>query len=194
MRKLLDLLFTWPPFFYLLLAVNFFGSLYGFWWYRHQFMETNFLFWPFVPNSPLAVLYFFIALLFFQRGKRSVFWEGLAYFGLIKHGLWTVAIISTYYLAGRTHPENILLWAGHLAMALQAVLFWLYYGLPLTYPLAAAIAVWYLFDDFLDYVVGIHPYVDTSAISLGAVGGIALTYSVILTGAYLYTAWRHMKS
>ncbi|MBT9139632.1 MAG: hypothetical protein DDT30_00204 [Dehalococcoidia bacterium] len=37
MGKLLDFLFTWPP--------------------------------------------FFIALLFFLRGKRVVFWEGLAYFG-----------------------------------------------------------------------------------------------------------------
>ncbi|MBS3885903.1 MAG: DUF1405 domain-containing protein [Dethiobacter sp.] len=194
MRKLLDLLFTWPPFFYILLAANFFGSLYGFWWYRHQFMETNYLLWLFVPNSPMAILYFFFALLFFLRGKRSVFWEGLAYFGLIKHGLWTVAIITSYYFAGHTHPENILLWAGHLAMALQAVLFWLYYGLPLTYPLAAGIAGWYLFDDFLDYVVGIHPYIDTSAISLTAVRGFAVTYSVLLAGAYFFTAWRHKNN
>ncbi len=118
----------------------------------------------------------------------------MAYFGLIKHGLWTVAIISTYYLTGRTHPENILLWAGHLAMAMQAVLFWLYFGLPLTYPMAGEIAGWYLFDDFLDYVIGIHPYIDTSAISLATVGGLAVTYSAILTGAYLFTAWRHKKS
>ncbi len=193
MRKLLDLLFTWPPFFYLLLAVNFSGSLYGFWWYRHQFIETSYFFWPFIPNSPLAVLYFFIALLFFVRGKRSVFWEGLAYFGLIKHGLWTVAIISTYYLAGNTNPENLLLWAGHLAMASQAALFWLYYGLPLTYRLAAGIAGWYLFDDFLDYVVGIHPYVDTSTISITAVWGFAVAFSAILTGAYLFTAWHHKR-
>ena len=101
MRKLLNLLFTWLPFYYILLAVIFFGTLYGFWWCRRQFIETNFLLWPYVPNSPLAVLYFFIALLFFLRGKRSVFWEGLAYFGLIKYGMWTVAIITSYHLAGR---------------------------------------------------------------------------------------------
>lgn len=194
MPKLLNLLFSWRPFFYVLLILNFFGALYGFWWYRGQLQETHYLLWPFVPNSPLAVLYFFIALLFFLHGKRSVFWEGLAYFGLIKHGLWTVAIITAYKLAGHTNLENILLWTGHFGMALQAMLFWTYYGRPLSYPLAAGIVSWYLFNDFLDYIVGIHPQVDTSVINLTTVQGFAITYSLLLAGAYLFAAWRHRKN
>ena len=193
MRRYLDTLFNWRLFLPILLVFNFFGSIYGFWWYRGQFAETPYYLWPFVPNSPLTVLYIFIALFLLMVHKRSVFWEALAHFGLIKHGLWTVVIITVYHFTGRTYPENILLWTGHLAMAVQAILFWAYYGLPLSFPLAAGVAGWYFFNDYLDYVVGIHPRVDTGAISVESIRGIALTYSVILTLIYLYTAWCHHK-
>lgn len=193
MRTYLHALFTWKPFFPSLLVINFFGTLYGFWWYRQQLADTPLYLWPFVPNSPLSVLYFFVVLLLLMRGKRSPFWEGLAYFGLIKHGLWTVAIISVYQWTGYTYPENILLWTGHLGMALQAVLFWVYYGLPLSLPLAGGIAGWYIVNDYLDYVVGIHPRVDTAAIALTTVQSIAVTYTVILSLLYLFTAWKNKR-
>lgn len=191
MRKFINALVEWKPLLPILLVINFLGTIYGFWWYRGQFAETPLYLWPFVPNSPLSVLYILIALLFFKNKKRSPFWEAMAYFGLIKHGLWTVAIITVYHFTGRAYPENFLLWTGHLGMALQAVLFWAYYGLPLSYPLAAGISLWYFFNDYLDYVVGIHPRVDTGAISVAAIRGLALTYSVVLALTYLYTAWRH---
>lgn len=189
MRKLLDILFKSRLFFFSLLAINFFGTLYGFWWYRNHFMASPYYMWPFVPNSPLTVLYFFIVLVLFLQNKRSTFWEGLAYFGLIKHGLWTVAIITLYHFAGDRSPDNFMLWAGHAGMALQAVLFWVYYGLPLRFSHAVGIAGWYLFNDYLDYVIGIHPYVNTSLIDIGTVRGISLTYSVVLTAIFFYTAW-----
>ncbi|MDW7651650.1 MAG: DUF1405 domain-containing protein [Bacillota bacterium] len=180
-------------FFYALLLVNFFGTLYGFWWYKGQFAATPPYLWLFVANSPLSVMYFFIVLVLFLYKKRSTFWEGLAYFGLIKHGLWTVAIITIYELAGRTSPDNFLLWFGHGLMALQAVLFWIYYGLPLRFSHAAGISAWYLFNDYLDYVVGIHPRVDTTVIPVSTIRTLAITYSIILTLLYLHTAWHHQR-
>jgi uncharacterized membrane protein YpjA len=193
MRTQLNKLFSWRPFFYILLAINLYAAIYGFWWYRHQFAETPYILWPFVPNSPIPVLYFFFVLIFLLRGKRSPLLEGLAYFGLIKHGLWTVAIITVYQLTGRIYPENFMLWGGHLAMAIQAVLFWTYYGLPLTFPIASIIAGWYFFNDYLDYVVGIYPRVDTAAISVASIRTLALTYSAVLTIAFFYTAWRRKR-
>lgn len=191
MRKILQPFMENRWFFSALLVINFFGALYGFWWYRDQFAATPVYMWPFVPNSPLAVLYFFLVLILFLRQKRFAALEGLAYFGLIKHGMWTVAIISLYQLRGFHYPENIFLWAGHLGMALQAVLFWIYFGLPLRFSQAAAIAAWYFFNDFLDYVVGIHPRVDTAAVSVETVRTLAVGYSIILAAIYLYSAARY---
>ncbi|MCW3490427.1 DUF1405 domain-containing protein [Dethiobacter alkaliphilus] len=190
MQKILDILFTNRYFIYALLVINFFGTIYGFWWYRNQFAATPAYIWPFVPNSPLTVLYFFIVLVLFLQNKRSPFWEGLAYFGLIKHGMWTVAIITLYHLAGDRSPDNILLWTGHLGMALQAVLFWVYYGLPLRFSHAVGISGWYLFNDYLDYVVGIHPYVNTTLVDIAVVRNLAVSYSIVLTIIFLFTAWR----
>lgn len=193
MRQYLRPFFENRLFFYGLLLINIFGTGYGFWWYRGQFAQTPRYLWPFVPNSPLAVMYFFIVLWLILNKKRSVFWEGLAYFGLIKHGLWTVAIISIYELSGRTSPDNFGLWFGHGGMALQAVLFWYYYGLPLRYSHAFGLSAWYLFNDYLDYGVGIYPWVDTTAITIPTIRTIAITYSVALALLFFYTAWRHQR-
>lgn len=176
----------------LLLAGNISGALYGFYWYAGQFAVTPFFLWPFVPNSPLAVLYFTLSLLFLRRGRRSPLFEGLAYFGLIKHGSWTVAIIILYWLAGSSRPDNLWLLAGHAVMALQAVLAWHYFGLPLTPRQAAAVSAWYLFDDYLDYVVGIHPWIDQSLVSIAEVRTVALALSIVLTAAYLLSS-RHKR-
>lgn len=191
MHKILHPIFRSTWFYAALLFSNFFGTLYGFYWYRGQFITTPVYLWPFVPNSPLTVLYFFIVLTLLVRRKRSTFWEGLAYFGLIKHGLWTVAIITMYQLAGNYYPENFLLWFGHGAMALQAVLFWYYYGLPISLGQVAAISGWYIFNDYLDYGVGIFPWVDTAIISVAVLRNMAVTYTVVLTVLFLCTSLRH---
>jgi uncharacterized membrane protein YpjA len=191
MRKILHSIFSSTWFYVALLIINFFGTLYGFYWYRSQFITTPVYLWPFVPNSPLAVLYFFVVLILMLKRKRSSFWEGLAYFGLIKHGLWTVAIITLYHLAGNYYPENFFLWFGHGSMALQAVLFWYYYGLPLSLGQAAAISGWYIFNDYLDYVVGIYPWVDTAVVSVTVIRNLAVTYTLVLTVLFLCTALKH---
>lgn len=193
MKTHLQTLLTRKPLLYLLIAVNLYGAVYGYWWYRRQFAQTPLYLWLFVPNSPLPVTYFLVVLVLFLRRRRSPFWEGLACFGLIKHGLWTVAIISVYHFTGRIYPENIFLWTGHLGMALQALLFWYAFGLHLSLPLAAGISGWYLFNDYLDYGVGIHPAVDTAAISLAAVAAMSLIYSAILTIAYIISARKTQK-
>ncbi|MBS3947086.1 MAG: DUF1405 domain-containing protein [Dethiobacter sp.] len=190
MRRLIESFLSTRWLYPALLAGNFCGAVYGFYWYAGQFAETPLYLWLFLPNSPLPILYFLLALLFLRRKRRSRFFEGLAYFGLIKHGLWTVVLITLYQLAGSRQPENIWLIAGHGLMALQAVLCWYYFGLPLTVQQAAAVSAWYFFDDFLDYVVGIHPRIDPSLVSLATTRNIALALSLLLTAAYLLSAER----
>ncbi|HZK24666.1 MAG TPA: DUF1405 domain-containing protein [Oscillospiraceae bacterium] len=190
MRQYLKAVFNNKLFFVSLLVINFIGIVWGFWWYQPQFVTTPPYLWPFVPNSPLAVLYFFLVLLRLRRGRRHYFLEGFAYFGLIKHGLWTVVIITVYQLSGYRHFANILLWSGHLGMALEASLFWFYYRLPLNYAQATAIAAWYFFNDYLDYVVGIYPRVDTTYISVAAIRNISVSFGIVLTILLFNSAWK----
>lgn len=193
MRKFLEHFFTSIWFYNALLLVNFGGTIYGFYWYAGQFAATPLSLWLFVANSPLAVLYFFIVLLLLRRGNRSPLLEGLAYFGLIKHGMWTVVVTSVYQFAGNVYPENYLLLSGHAAMALQAVLFWYYFSLPLSLFQAAAISGWYLFNDFLDYSVGIHPRVDP-IISVATIRNLAVGLSMVLAVLFLWTSRKHREN
>lgn len=41
----------------LLLAINLFGTVYGYYWYRYQLAETPAKFLLFVPDSPTASLF-----------------------------------------------------------------------------------------------------------------------------------------
>ncbi len=193
MRKFLQKFFLSAWFYNALLLINIYGTLYGFYWYAGQFSATPLYFWPFVANSPLAVLYIFIVIALLKLGRRSVFLEGMAYFGLIKHGLWTVFIVTVYQLQGNIYPENYLLLSGHAAMALQGILFWHYFGLPLSFPQAAAISAWYIFNDYLDYVVGIYPRVDLTVVSFATIRNMALTYTAVLTILYFLSALKTYK-
>ncbi len=193
MRQLFDKTLSSSWFLDALIIINFFGTLYGFYWYFGQFAETPVYFWPFVANSPLSVLYVLIVLILFRTGRRFSLLEGLAYFGLIKHGLWTVAVITQYQLTGNIYPENFFLWFGHAGMALQAVLLWYRFGLPLSIPQAAAVTSWYFFNDYLDYVVGIHPRVDP-VISFASIRNLAVGYTAVLSVIILTAAIRRRKT
>ena len=98
---------------------------------------------------------------------------------------------TLYHLGGNYYPENFFLWFGHASMAMQAVLFWYYFGLPLSLGQAVAISGWYIFNDYLDYVVGIFPWVDTTVVSVAVIRNLAVTYTLVLTVIFLYTALHH---
>ena len=51
----------------LFLIVNLLGTIYGFIWYGNQLKETSPIFWPFVPDSPMATLFVFVLIAFWQR-------------------------------------------------------------------------------------------------------------------------------
>ena len=74
-----------------LLVVNILGTIYGFIWYGNQLKETLPIFWPFVPDSPMASLF----CLCFNRFLIKRNWgliEALAIVTLIKYGIWAVVV------------------------------------------------------------------------------------------------------
>lgn len=60
-------------FFRLLLIINLLGTLYGYYWYKWQLVQTPLHFLPFVPDSPTASLFFVFVLIAFLKGEKLAF-------------------------------------------------------------------------------------------------------------------------
>ena len=142
---------------YLLIPLNILGAIYGFNWYRDQLASTPLKYWPVVPDSPLSTLLFGLVLLGIRLGRRNRLLEGVAYISMVKYGLWTMFVFAQCWWARRAaFPEEAFLFASHLGMAVEAVLYARYY-----FPGRRAIitaSLWTFFNDYMDYVRGFHPY------------------------------------
>lgn len=107
-----------------ILAIDAVGVAYGFYYYAryHQFELTPAWLWPFVPDSPLAVLWAFLALALLEVGRRSRSLEALAVVGNVQVGLWTCYVLAANW-ATMGSPLNVVLWVAHLGMAAHALVF-----------------------------------------------------------------------
>lgn len=80
------------PMLILVLAINFLGTVYGYYWYLPQLLETPARFLIFVPDSPTATFFFLFVLLAFLMKRNAPLLEALALVTLVKYGLWAVAM------------------------------------------------------------------------------------------------------
>lgn len=152
-------------------ALNVGGILYGFYYYLPQLARTPVAYWPFVPDSPLAVLWAQLALGAYwlhrwRTGRReeatglgAASLDALAALGNVQVGLWTVYVLVRYADAFGTFALNVstLLLVSHAGMAALGLLF--LHGMrqrararPLV-QLAGlgCAAAYYLVQDWLDY-------------------------------------------
>ncbi|WP_026105094.1 DUF1405 domain-containing protein [Halalkalibacterium ligniniphilum] len=142
----------------ILLLINFFGTIYGYIWYKDQLAITPGPFLLFVPDSPTASLFFVFVLIAFLLGKHWPLMEAFAAVTLIKYGVWAVAMIVAAAAAGDTLQwQHYMLIASHGGMALQALLYMPYYRIKMWHLMI--VAVWTLHNDIIDYVFMMHPWV-----------------------------------
>ncbi|MGQ9823481.1 MAG: DUF1405 domain-containing protein [Desulfotomaculales bacterium] len=141
-----------------LLIINLGGSVYGYFWYRHQLAETPFYFWPLVSDSPFATTLFAFALLAcLVTGGRGGWFSVLACVCCLKYGFWAVVLITHYWWAGNSRSFlEVLLWLSHWGMVLEG---WFYLR-PLVIRAGGVIfpVLFLLLNDFVDYKTGLHPY------------------------------------
>ncbi|MDA7025626.1 DUF1405 domain-containing protein [Bacillus sp. CLL-7-23] len=141
---------------FLLLIINFFGTIYGYYWYESQLIHTPIKFLIFVPDSPTATLFFLFVLLGFLFKRNAALFEALALVTLVKYGLWAVCMNLLILLTtGSLHWTGYMLIASHFAMALQGVLYAPYYKFKVWHLVIAAI--WTLHNDVIDYVFKMMP-------------------------------------
>lgn len=142
----------------LLVAVNLGGVAYGVLYYGAQFALTPAWLWPWVPDSPLSVGLFALALALHQLRRPSQLVDWLAFIANVKVGLWTGYVLLHYDAHFRTFDAplanlNFWLFWLHLAMALQAFVLARSLRLGRGALLAAA---WFALDIAMDY--GLAPF------------------------------------
>jgi uncharacterized membrane protein YpjA len=99
---------------------------------------------------------------------------------MIKYGFWTMFVFAQAWIARRAaYPEEMFLFASHLAMAVEAIMYSRYYSPGR--PAIVGCGLWSVFNDYMDYFRGFHPtlpmmefYQSVRAVSL------ASTYIVVL--------------
>lgn len=167
-------LLAWP-----LIIGNLVAVYYG-WtdYYAAQFDATPLVLWPFVSDSPNAVLLFAASLFLYQVRRPSRIVDLFAFIANVKVGLWTVFVLTYYYDDFFSHDATLrwlLLWL-HVGMVGQA--FVLYRDLvrvpwkPVTMAVVSGI---FFVHDFLDYGVGTHPYLPATPSVLVILVSVGLT-------------------
>lgn len=192
-------------FLWILFVVNLLGTIYGYIWYENQLIWTsaNKPEWmlPFVPDSPTSSLFFTVALLYlmFPPQRRTklqtagqVIIEALAVVCSVKYGIWAVAMIVWGAAQGDVlNWQHYMLIASHLAMAVEALLYFRFMKAGIG-ALAAGL-IWLLLNDSMDYTYGIFPWLpDQLEDDLGAVRAFTFSLSAASFIAALLV-WRFRK-
>ncbi|CAM3720365.1 DUF1405 domain-containing protein [Alkalicoccus chagannorensis] len=181
------------PILWTLFLINAAGTIYGYYWYEQQLMQTPWYFLPFVPDSPTASLFFTIVLAGYIFGKQWPLIEALAAVTLIKYGVWAVVMnVSAGVVGGE--PISLVSWMlifSHAGMALQALLYLPFFKLKAWHLICTA--VWTIHNDIIDYLFGMHPWVARSLTPyLSEIGYFTFWLSLISLGAVWWgnKAWR----
>ncbi len=180
------------PMLLLVFVINFFGTLYGYFWYKDQLAVTPPQFLLFVPDSPTASLFFTIVIVAFLFRKNLPTIEALAIVTLFKYGIWAVIMnLLVLMINGHLVWQGYMLIASHFAMAVQGILYAPYYRFKLKHLLIAA--VWTLHNDVIDYVFGMMPRYGTLNDYMSQIGYFTFWLSMIsLFIAYIFVI--HKKS
>jgi len=173
-------------FLWTLFVINFLGTIYGFIWYEAQLSSTPPWLRIFVPDSPTGSGLFTLVLLTYLLGKHIPVLEALAGITNFKYGVWAVAVIVAGWILGNeVRWTDIMLMVSHTGMAVESVLYARFFKLSWL-PVGLA-ALWTLNNDFLDYVMDIHPWLpDVLVPYTGIVGLCTVLLSLISIGLIWY--------
>ncbi|WP_144904316.1 DUF1405 domain-containing protein [Halobellus captivus] len=137
---------------WVVVAVNLAGTVFGFWHYRFQLLDSHPVIWPAVPDSPLATLCMVASLVSWKIGKNRNWIHALAFVGNLKYGFWVVVVqLAINDVLATGDPYNWFLLVSHFGMGLQALVIYRY--AEFTIPSVAVATAWFSFNDMVDYFV-----------------------------------------
>ena len=146
----------------LLVGFNAVGTVWGLLWYQDQLSQTPWYLWPLTPDCPLTSLCFLLFLWWVREGKpwrpgwkAAISW--IAVLGSMKYGVWTVVVIGEYILLPGSQPDaqDWLLVVSHAGLLAEGLLYWR--QLPKFPMMYGAAMVWFLANDYADWMLGSYP-------------------------------------
>ncbi|WP_242142665.1 MULTISPECIES: DUF1405 domain-containing protein [unclassified Bacillus cereus group] len=170
---------------WLLLIVNILGTIYGFIWYEEQLRETSYLFWPFVPDSPMASLFFVFVLIAFLQKKNWGLIEALAIVTLMKYGIWAVVVNGILFVIKEPlGMMSYMLVLSHLAMAMQGLLYAPYTRMKKWHLIVSGL--WILHNDAIDYLFWQMPRYGIMHLFVDKIGYFTFWLSIAVLGITYY--------
>ncbi|KEK22740.1 DUF1405 domain-containing protein [Bacillus gaemokensis] len=176
-----------------LFIINILGTIYGFMWYGNQLKETPLIFWPFVPDSPIASLFFVLVLLAFLLNKNWGLIEALAITSLMKYGIWAIVVNGILFIVkGDLGFIGYMLVFFHFAMAIQGLLYVPFYRIKKWHYIVAGI--WTLHNDVIDYLFWQMPRYGIMHLFVEQIGYFTFWLSIaVLAITYYYCLRRNRK-
>lgn len=176
--KFIQYILGLKPILLIMFIINFFGTVYGYYWYQSQLSQTPLHFYLFVPDSPTASLFFVIVLLGFLLKRNFPLMEALAIVTLFKYGIWAVIMNLLVLKVNGTLPwEGYMLIASHLGMAIQGLLYAPYYRFKPIHLIV--VGIWTLHNDVIDYVFEMMPRYSYLMSYLNEIGYMTFWLSMI---------------
>ena len=179
-------------FLWALLIVNIAGTIYGYIWYEYQLAQTPAIFIPFVPDSPTASLFFVFVIVAFLLKRNWPLFEALAIITLIKYGVWAIVMnILTLKVTGELPWEGYMLMVSHGAMALQGLLYAVFYKMKWWH--VAVAAIWTLHNDVIDYVYMQYPNYPGLEAYISHIGYFTFWLSIVCIAIASYFARQYQQ-
>jgi uncharacterized membrane protein YpjA len=146
-------LFKDKRFLIILALVNFAAGFYSISYYLPQLSQTNPWFWLFVPDCPVYALLFGLNILLLVLEKPSELLSFVSIIGNLKYGLWTIFV---FFLSG-TMGLYWLFILSHALLIIETIVLAGLFSFKVKHVLVAL--VWFALNDYFDYVLGLHPFV-----------------------------------
>jgi uncharacterized membrane protein YpjA len=179
-------------FLWMLLVINVFGTVYGYYWYVPQLVNTPAIFLPFVPDSPTASLFFVFVLIAFLLKKNWPLMEALAIVTLFKYGIWAVIMnLLVLNVTGNLHWTGYMLMASHFAMAVEGMLYAPFYRFRFWHLAIAAIIA--LHNEIIDYVFMMMPNYQQLDLFINEIGYFTFWLSILSIGIAYYLGLRKKR-
>jgi uncharacterized membrane protein YpjA len=180
----------WRALGWLIVLANLAGLAFGLYYYAPQLARHPPWEWLFVMDSPVAVGLFALALALALRARRVNWLTHLAGMANFKVGVWTLFVIlylDEWFLAPERAAWYGLLFALHVGMVLSGL--WVLGATRADWKLSAALLAWFLFNDCLDYGLGLHPVLPAVPYELMVVGWVTAGLSAFTVAWFHRASW-----
>lgn len=166
----------------LVMVVNLFGVVFGFYYYQDLLSSSPLWALPFIPDSPLSTFLFALSIFLLLIGRKLDVLTALASVYVMKYGLWTMFVIlyySYYFLTPALADYYWLMFVLHFGMVIEPVL--ILHTIRRSRRVFFVPLVWLLLNDIIDYGLGTNPLVQFSLPDQGFVGLLSVAGTVVLS-------------